>query len=439
MRTIYLALASFAGFFLFAVASIFLVNLLPNAPIENNLIRTSTAENYQPHPFLFGVMLDQWTECELMTAGLYRAIDPAAETRAFDYREGYEGARAADPIARAWRSTVLSPNIGNCEMLHDGGGGKFYFRYWMGGQVLTRPLLYVSGVGANRILVAALFLAALIAFLVWLARRAGVQFALSTALLIAAAPLYSQFLLLPHASGWIIGFAFAALIMKWGHITNHGAVLVGLWSGMILAFFDILNNPVAVPMAMTFGYFVTCHARAQAPSFLTLALLNGAWFGGYAGFWVSKWVLAAVELGPDAVIANVAGKIGERANMNEGTGVTWRDSLFLNGLQMIMSLVAFAGLAIAALAGWRRRIRDGARPGLPGPVSTRLAVWAMVFSAVPLVWITVLTNHSAIHYFFVSPVLVWVVVLWQFAIFARTGTAPPSSSAEADSPSRLPA
>jgi hypothetical protein len=63
----------------------------------------------------------------------------------------------------------------------------------------------------------------------------------------------------------------------------------------------------------------------------------------------------------------------------------------------------------------------------------------MVFSAVPLVWITVLTNHSAIHYFFVSPVLVWVVVLWQFAIFARTGTAPPSSSAEADSPSRLPA
>ena len=439
MRTIRLALASFAGFFLFAVASIFLVNLLPNAPIENNLIRTSTAENYQPHPFMFGVMLDQWTECELMTAGLYRAIDQADEARAFDYREGYASAREADPITRAWRSTVLSPNIGNCEMLHDGGGGKFYFRYWMGGQVVTRPLLYLSGVGANRLLVAALFLASLIAFLVWLARRAGAQFASGTALLIAAAPLYSQFLLLPHASGWIIGFGFAALIMKWGHLTHHGAVLMGLWSGMILAFFDILNNPVAVPMAMTFGYLVTCYARAQAPSVLTLALLNGAWFGGYAGFWVSKWMLAAVELGPDAVIANVAGKIGERANMNVGTGVTWRDSLFLNGLQMVMSLVAFAGLAIAAVAGWRRRIRHGARPGLPKPVRSRLSIWALVCSAVPLAWITLLTNHSAIHYFFVSPVLVWVVVLWQFAILARTGTASASSSPETDCPSRSPA
>jgi hypothetical protein len=419
MRTISLAMASFAGFFLFAVAAIFLVNLLPNAPIQSNLIRTSTAENYQPHPFMFGVMLDQWTECELMTAGLYRDIDPADEAGAFDYREGYASTSKADPITRAWRSTVLSPNIGNCEMLHDGGGGKFYFRYWMGGQVLTRPLLYLSGVNANRILVAAMFLAALAAFLVWIARRAGVPFALGTALLIAAAPLYSQFFLLPHASGWIIGFGFGAMIMKWGHLTRHAAVLAGLWSGMILAFFDILNNPVVVPMAMTFGYFVTCHARAQAPSFLTLALLNGAWFGGYAGFWVSKWVLAAAELGPDAVIANVSGKIGERANMNAGTGVTWRDSLYLNGLQMIMSFVAFAGLSIAAFVG-RRRSSRGASSG--SGAGKQLVVLAVLASAVPVAWIVVLTNHSAIHYFFVSPVLVWTLLLWHFALLAQ-GTA----------------
>lgn len=420
MRTIYLAITSFVGFLAIAIAALMLVNLLPNSAIEENLIRTSQQENYSPHPFFSGTRMDWWTECELMTAGIYREIDTSAAASSFDYRDGYDPKAASDPVSAAWRSAVLSPNIGNCELLHKGGGGKFYFRYWMGGQVVTRPLLYLSGVGTIRLFVAALFLASFATFTVCLKSKGGIRLAFASVLLIAMTPLFSQLVILPHASGWIIGFLASSLLMKWGTLSNHRAVLLGLWSGMILAFFDMLNNPIVVPMAMTFGYLVICYARAQAPSVLTLVLLNSAWFAGFATFWVAKWMLAAVEVGPDAVIANVTGKIGERTSPGSGTESTLRASLINNGVSMILPLMVFIGFAIRQAAIGFANDRHSTGHALSGPLARSFIVLPLAFSTLPILWIIVLRNHSAIHYFFVAPILVWSVILWFFALFAVT-------------------
>lgn len=419
MRTIFLSITSFFGCLVVAVAALMLVNLLPNPVIEENLIRTSQSENYRPHPFFGGTMMDWWTECELMTAGMYREITPSAEAGSFDYRDGYD-TPSSSPISAAWRSAVLSPNIGNCERLHQGGGGKFYFRYWMGGQVVTRPLLYLSGVGAVRLVVAALFFGSLATFLASVKRKCGTRLAVVSLVLIAMTPIFSQFVILPHASGWIIGFLASSLLMKWGTLSNHRAVLLGLWSGMILAFFDILNNPVVVPMALTFGYFVICYARAQAPSVLTLVLLNLAWFVGYAAFWMAKWTLAMIELGPDAVIANVTGKIGERAGLGAGAEFTWRDSLYYNGLPMVGAVMVFMGFAIRQAAVAFAHDRASTRTSLSGSLARSFTLLPLAFSTLPIVWIIVLGNHSAVHHFFVTPILVWSIILWFFAVFAIT-------------------
>lgn len=420
MRTTLLAIASFAGCLFCAIAALMLVNFLPNAVIEENLLRTSTPANFTPHPLFSGTKMDWWTECELMTAGIYRKIDSDAQIRSFDYRDGYNEKITSEPVSRAWRSTVLSPNIGNCELLHGEVGGKLYFRYWMGGQVFTRPLLYLSGVGAVRVFVAVLFLTSLVRFLLSVKHNGGSSLAVATIALIAITPLFSQVLILPHASAWIIGFAASSLIMKWGKLSNHGAVLLGLWSGMILAFFDLLNNPIVVPMALTFGYFLTCYAKAQAPSVVTLVLLNLAWLAGYAGFWSAKWVLAVTELGPDAVIANITGKFSERANLGAGPEFSWSDSLYYNGLSMIAPIVGFAGLALRQAMSGSANHRDRSQRALLNSSTISFTALPLAFGTLPVLWIIALGNHSAVHHFFVAPILVWSLLLWFFAIYAAT-------------------
>lgn len=420
MRTIFQALLSFVGCFVCAVAAIFLVNLLPNAVIEKNLIQSSAPVNHSAHPLFSHTFMDWWTECELMTSGLYRPIDPSAEADASDHRDGFTGIPEADPVSRAWHSAVLSPNIGNCKLLHEGGGGKYYYRYWMGGQVVTRPMLYLSGVNASRIFTVAVFFSSIAAFLYFVDRHAGTRLAYGIIALLAVTPFFSQLVILPHASAWIIGFLGASLLMKWGNLTHHGAVLLGLWSGMLVAFFDILNNPIAAPMALTFGYFVICYARSRPPSILILVLLNGAWFSGFAGFWASKWLLAAMALGPDAVIANIGGKIGERAGLAGSPEITWRESLYYNGLAVMVPLVVFAGLALREAVEHFRPDRRRQHPAVSDAFRLGFFVLPVAFGALPVVWIVLLSNHSAIHHFFVSPILIWSALLWFFAIFAIT-------------------
>jgi hypothetical protein len=419
MRTIYLTITSFIGFLVFAITALLLVNLLPNSAIEKNLIRTARAENYSPHPLFSHTKMDWWTECELMTAGIYRETDTSV-ARSFKYRDGSDYRLASDTMFAAWRSAVLSPNIGNCELLHQGSSGKLYFRYWLGGQILTRPLLYLSGVGAIRLFIAAMFFASLATFTVWVKRRGGTRLAVASVLLIAVAPMFSQFIILPHASAWIIGFLASSLLMKWGTLSNQQAVLLGLWSGMILAFFDMLNNPIVVPMAMTFGYFVICYARTQPPSVLTLLLLNAAWFAGYTTFWVAKWMLAAIELGTEAVIANVTGKVGERTSLEATAETTWRTGLINNGLSMIVPMLVFIGLAVRQTAVGFANHRHGNQGALSGPLARSFTVLPLAFSTLPILWIALLSNHSAIHYFFVAPILIWSAILWFFAVFVVT-------------------
>ena len=420
MRTIFQTLLSFGSFFLCAVAAIFLVNLLPNTVIEKNLLQTSEPINQSGHPLFVDTMMDWWTECELMTTGLYRPIDRSVSADPVADRDGFTGIPEADPVSRAWHSTLLSPNIGNCKLLHEGGGGKYYYRYWMGGQVVTRPLLFVSGVNASRIFTATVFFASIAAFLFFVERQAGTRLTYGIIALFAVTPFFSQLVILPHASAWIIGFLGASLLMKWGNLTPHGAVMLGLWSGMLVAFFDILNNPIAAPMALTFAYFVVCYARSRQPSIRILILLNGAWLAGYAGFWASRWLLAAMAVGPDAVIANIGGKIGERAGLAGSPDITWRESLYYNGLAMMVPFVVFAGLTLREAVDHVRHGRRRPHPAVSDAFRLGFAVLPVAFGALPFLWIVLLSNHSAIHHFFVSPVLVWSALLWLFAIFAIT-------------------
>jgi hypothetical protein len=188
-----------------------------------------------------------------------------------------------------------SPTLGDCE-------GKFpskdYFRYWHGSQIVAKPVFLIAGLPTLRIVV---FFAFLCAFL-YFALSVGEQFSWLTAgiagLVILTCPLGSRLFVAPYASSWIIGFVAAAL---------QATLLTFVLAGIAVAYFYLFNNPIVVPTAALFALTLMHWRDGRKASPIEVLLFLLAWFVGYAGFWLLKWLLAGSVLGFGVVAQDVIG------------------------------------------------------------------------------------------------------------------------------------
>ena len=120
------------------MAFLFLANIIPNKPIWDHVVRSLPSDNYVMSPGDL-VPLDQFTECIAVTVGLTPNDLPI------------------QPIIRA----IGSPTLGPCEISHKAltkelGSLNFqpyyYWRYWHGYQILSRPVLALTDTNTLRLL-----------------------------------------------------------------------------------------------------------------------------------------------------------------------------------------------------------------------------------------------------------------------------------------------
>ena len=120
-------------------ALLFLVNIIPNKPIWDHVVRSLPTDNYVMSPGDL-VQLDQFSECIAVTIGL-TPTDISMH-----------------PITRA----IGAPTLGPCEIskkvLEKELAGLnvqpyYYWRYWHGYQVLSRPILALADTKTLRLLV----------------------------------------------------------------------------------------------------------------------------------------------------------------------------------------------------------------------------------------------------------------------------------------------
>ena len=210
--------------------SVLAVNLIPNEAILRHLRRSLPTENYR---VLFGATrTDQWTECIAATIG----ISPNNSELGLIER------------------SLLSPNLGNCEkswtFLKTGTseGSYYYWRYWHGSQIITRPALAMMGVLRVRALTFSFFVSSfMFSFLVLY--RHGLQLpGLAMLVGLFCIPLQSALFILPHAMDWIIGFlACGWIVARLKGSTPISASEVKLHFFLCRfasAFFGLLNNPL---------------------------------------------------------------------------------------------------------------------------------------------------------------------------------------------------
>lgn len=317
------------------------------------------------------------------------------------------------PSLTAFERAVRMPRLGSCtdgareiERLERGEQVERleYFRYWAGYTVLTRPVLAAGGMDGMRLVAGGLFGLALLAMVLAVSRvtSVGYAMALTAPLLLSSNVLSVPAMAFSHALSLAVAFGGIALAAR---ATRHGdrAVLYAVAaSACLFNFVDLLTTP-ALPWAMTSAVVAAAaftRTRSLGPAVWSGVVSAGVWAAAFVVTWVSRWVIAAVVLGPGHVRANVTDTArfridGDFRNVSQAFGAavvrnvrTWLDV-------PVTPYVVLVGCALIAAAALLLAVR---RYGV-----ARLGVAAML-SAPALIapaWMLVLSNHSQIHSIFV--------------------------------------
>lgn len=372
------------------------VQLLPKDNIKRNVFSTISESNYAAHPFFEGILLDHWTECVHATTGFWTPRPEVAEPT--DMRS-------------LLAASVRNPMLGNCLQVKSSRGAVDHYRYWHGALIITKPVLSIAGLPAVRTMVLAMFVIAMLACAYAVRSAVGNLPAASIVAGVIAAPLYSQYLVAPHASNWILGFLFATCLLRKESLPTERLVPVFVLLGILVAYFDLLTNPVVAPTIALIGLTIRRWSDGRGADAFEAILLAIVWATAYLSFWSLKWLQAGFVVGFSDVWNIVSLKVRERlyGDINDRASDAWT-SLQLNAEHMtwcaiiggVVLSASFAGVRLGRLDVRSRRASQTATVGL-----------ALQFAGVgllPVLWLAVVQNHSIQHFWMVAPILCWTVV-----------------------------
>jgi hypothetical protein len=380
---------------------------IPDRLVMDSLFEATVSGSLDAEPYGVGYAggrTDEFSECKRITIGL-----------------------GAPPGMGVLESAVRSPTLGACPTAipriigwaeGDGLARSYdYYRYWNGSSVVFRPSIALLGVDGTR-LVAALSLTASAAwFGVQLARRAG-----AAAAVVMLAPLIAttDFIDLPgallHALGMVVILLTGALLLRFLTPTAPVATvaMASFAAGAAFLFLADLTNPDAAwTLTIAVVALIALQLGSTRAMLVRMLAAAGAWIAGFAWMWAGKWLVAGVVIGFDEVRSAVTNQVelrlgGEQSGATgdplDNLRRTWHEwwSQPLTGLVVLGCIVAVMVVALRRRdlgSTWRRR---GA-----------LCLPALI----PLLWYSVLRNHTYLHAWFVyrSLAVSFGVVLLAFA------------------------
>lgn len=411
-RVVILGIVSFlvlqCVFFGLLVASV----TVPDRPIVQHLSQDVKNRVYGPTGIKdrMGGSADSFTECVVAGTGI------------------------GMPSAGAVQKAALMPRLSNCqvgatqikqlaqgqELTNEG----YYFRYWNGYTVVTRPALALFGLTGLRILVGGLFLASAFAGAIALRRHLGGLAAmgllaplfLASNLMSTPSSSFSQALSMSAVffSLWIVAKG-SARSLRWG------LAAVGL-SAALYCYVDLLTTP-AIPWAFctaTLAALTYVKRRKISQTLVALIAAGLLWPVVYGATWVSRWLIAVPFAGASRVRDEVVHQVlfrtqGEWKNVSSGFGAaTLRNLKYWNSHITTAKAVAIIAAALIVV---------GLLLALRGRSANLLATLLIALpAAIVPVWYETLSNHSQIHAFFVYKAVPAAlgVLLFAVAVGART-------------------
>lgn len=297
-----------------------------------------------------------------------------------------------------------------------------YMRYWHGSNVIVRPLLTIFSIKGIYIF-NGIFLAALLGILIFLLVRAKAYIPAAglAAGLVATASWFVPFSLEYTWVFYIMLVASIIVVVREGKGCGRPLGLLFMVTGMVTCFMDFLTAELLtllVPLMIVMWFrrrndkYEKRHITEpdnRVFGWKRMAGLITAWGIGYAGMWITKWVMAGIVLGKN-MTPYVKENLEERIGGNLGIGL-WdylKGALDRNIRVLIpwgFGTGGFFATFLIVLAVFylcyvykKDRVRRGC-----------ILIYAVI-AVIPFIRFIVLHNHSYLHFFFTCRELIITIM-----------------------------
>jgi hypothetical protein len=370
------------------LAGLFAAQAVPDDPIVDHIQEAIDAGLYGPvpRPDLMGGKSSAHSECVMAGTGLGR------------------------PDMGLFERTIRMPRISSCKngdediaLLAAGRparGVTWYFRYWGGYTVLTRPILAIWGWEGLRMAFGGLLVVSAAVAAVAVSRATRPAYAVGLALPMVFA---SNLLSMPSSSfGLSLSYAVAllglALTAAGARVGLARAALGAAVGAALFNYLTQLTTP-AVPWmwcAAVAGAVVACRGGTVARTARAVAVIGVVWPAAFTFTWVSRWAIAAVVLGWDETSSGVRDKVDLRlggsapiVDLSFGASTNRNLRYWLETYALVPAVVVVSAVAVVAclVVAVRRHGRG------------RLATFAVLAAPALIapVWYEALRNHSQVH------------------------------------------
>ncbi len=365
-----------------------LVNSIPNEKMVGNIKESvKVFEKEETYPQLIDGMyssrLDNFTDAIILLTSAYKKDTSLIDRTVNAYRITYPDTNPVDSII-LWGGVGIE-DFNTCK----------YSRYWHGYQIIVKILLLFLNYQEIRFLNMALHV--LVAILI----------------LSMMKHLDLSYLIVPYAMFYIslcpialmMSLQFSAIF----YVTNISCVIMmvayekkqeNIWiiflvSGVCTSFFDLLTYP----LVSLFIPLIICLCLGGDKQFINISK-DVVWFCiswgiGYIGMWFGKWVCGSILL-KENIINDALKQMLNRTALESSQGeftrweVICKNLAIFNELPLKLLLVSFILVYVFRILYLSFRLKKIAiRNG-----------YLLLFSAAPLIWYCVLTNHSYVHFWF---------------------------------------
>ena len=294
---------------------------------------------------------------------------------------------------------------------------RHYGRYWHGYQVPLSLLLLVTDYKGIRVFNGILYYL-LLGCSLWLMKlRLGWRPAVAFffAISVVAAPVVVPLSLQFYGCHVIMLAATITVLLRKRQAKDclHIDFTIFLTIGAITAFIDLFTTPI-ITLGMPLACYIAYHNPKNTTK--TFLLFSLAWLIGYAGMWVSKWILATAITGED-VIANAIDKANLRTvghnfyldTLNSikpliNNAMSWFTANTAGIIILSLIIISITGVGVLLLRS-RKSLKQQA--------------WLLAIGALPIIWFCIILQHSISHFFFTwRAILVTIFAIVTMVLFS---------------------
>lgn len=287
-------------------------------------------------------------------------------------------------------------------------------RYWHGYLIVLKPLLSVFSFAEIRILNMSIQLLLVCMCVVLFVKRGIEKYCIPFLLAVLVINPISSALCMTYAIVYSIMLLSTCSILCICTIdsnisavdnTDMNCFRVFLWTGMATSFFDYLTFPLVswgIPL-ITLWVLKRKFTTQNTKIINNLFICSIIWGFGYAGMWVSKWILSEILTGHNA-FSEAINMVHYRLSGDTsvvGIESSLKNVLYLNFAQVV-NKVAIYGVIVFSVVFFFLFVS--------GKVTLSIKPDVLVLAAVgivPVLWYTLVRNHSAIHFWMTHRKLVY--------------------------------